>query len=40
MSSHSNIPADTKLVKRQEKEEKRDHRVEHTFRRILHFPDP
>ena len=37
MSSHSNIPADPKLVQRQEKQEKHDHRVEHVFRRILHF---
>ena len=37
MSSHSNIPADPKLAQRQEKLEKRDHRVEHVFRRILHF---
>ena len=37
MSSHSNIPADPKLEARQAKLEKHDHRVEHVFRRILHF---
>ena len=37
MSNHSNVPVDPKLKARQEKLEKHDHRIEHIFRRILHF---
>ena len=31
------VPQDEKLAARQAKQEKHDHRVEHIFRRILHF---
>ena len=34
---HTKAPLDPKMKERIEKIEKRDHRVEHTFRRILHF---
>ena len=37
MSSHSKAPTDSKQEVRQAKIEKRDHRIEHVFRRILHF---
>ena len=37
MSSHSKVPVDPKLEARQAKLEKHDHRIEHIFRRILHF---
>jgi len=37
MSNHSKAPADPKLEERMAKQEKHDHRVEHVFRRILHF---
>ena len=37
MSVKPNTPADTKTQIRIEKLEKHDHRVEHVFRRILHF---
>ena len=34
---HSKQPLDPKTAARLERQEKRDHRVEHIFRRILHF---
>ena len=34
---HHPIPTDPKMAERVAKQEKRDHRVEHVFRRILHF---
>ena len=37
MSHHTKQPIDPKIAARMEKLEKRDHRVEHVFRRILHF---
>ena len=37
MSSHQKPPADPKLQAQIARMEKRDHRVEHVFRRILHF---
>ena len=37
MSNHSKAPIDPKLEERMAKQEKHDHRVEHVFRRILHF---
>ena len=37
MSHHTKHPIDPKFAARMEKQEKRDHRVEHVFRRILHF---
>ena len=37
MSQNAKQPMDPKLVQRMERIEKRDHRVEHIFRRILHF---
>ena len=37
MSHHSKHPMDPKFAARVEKQEHRDHRVEHVFRRILHF---
>ena len=37
MSSHQKPPADPKLEAHKARMEKRDHRVEHVFRRILHF---
>ena len=37
MSSHPKTSADPKLETRMAKQEKRDRRVEHIFRRILHF---
>ncbi len=37
MSHHAKHPMDPKTAARMEKIEKRDHRVEHIFRRILHF---
>lgn len=37
MSHHTKPPADPKLQERIKKLEKHDHRVEHIFRRILHF---
>lgn len=37
MSIHSKVPIDSKLEARQAKLEKHDHRIEHIFRRILHF---
>lgn len=37
MSHHSKHHMDPKTAERMEKLEKRDHRVEHIFRRILHF---
>ena len=37
MSHHTKHPMDPKLAARIEKQEHRDHRVEHVFRRILHF---
>ena len=37
MSHHSNTPLDPKMQARMEKLEKHDHRVEHVFRRVLHF---
>ena len=36
MSVHKNPPADPKLQERIAKQAKRDHRVEHVYRRILH----
>ena len=35
--NHSHVPTDPKLEARIAKQEKHDHRVEHVFRRILHF---
>lgn len=37
MSHHTKHHMDPKTAARMEKQEKRDHRVEHIFRRILHF---
>ena len=37
MHTKNNTPADPKTKERMEKLEKHDHRVEHIFRRILHF---
>jgi len=37
MSHNTKHPMDPKIAARMEKLEKRDHRVEHVFRRILHF---
>ena len=37
MNTHHNTPADPKIAERQARLEKHDHRVEHVFRRILHF---
>jgi len=37
MSHHTEATADPALKARQEKLEKHDHRVEHVYRRILHF---
>ena len=37
MSHHTKQPIDPKIAARMEKQETRDHRVEHVFRRILHF---
>ena len=37
MSHHTKQPIDPKIAARMEKLEKRDHRVEHISRRILHF---
>ena len=37
MSHHSKTPSDPQLAERIAKLEKRDHRVEHVFRRILHL---
>ena len=37
MTTKHNTPADPKIQARMEKLEKHDHRVEHIFRRILHF---
>ena len=37
MSHNHKAPADPKTAARMEKLEKHDHRVEHIFRRILHF---
>jgi uncharacterized membrane protein (DUF373 family) len=37
VSSHQKPPADPKLEAHKARMEKRDHRVEHVFRRILHF---
>ena len=34
---HPKAPLDPKMKERIEKQEKHDHRVEHVFRRILHF---
>ena len=36
MSHHSKPPSDPQLAERMAKLEKRDHRVEHVYRRILH----
>ena len=36
MRKHHSIPDDPQLAERLAKQEKRDHRVEHVFRRILH----
>ena len=36
MSSHNQIPSDPKLKERIAQQQKRDHRVEHIYRRILH----
>ncbi len=35
--SHHKHPMDPKFAERMKKQEKHDHRVEHIFRRILHF---
>ena len=37
MSKPRNVIDDPKLAERMAKQEKQDHRVEHVFRRILHF---
>ena len=37
MSHHTKTPHDPKLQERIARQETRDHRVEHVFRRILHF---
>ncbi len=37
MSNHTKVPHDPKLQARIEKQEKHDHRLEHVFRRILHW---
>ncbi len=37
MSRQHHTPYDSKLRERMEKLQKRDHRVEHVYRRILHF---
>lgn len=37
MSHHHKHHHDPKFAERMERQEKRDHRVEHVFRRILHF---
>lgn len=37
MSRQHHTPSDPKLQERMEKLQKRDHRVEHVYRRILHF---
>ena len=37
MSHHTKQPVDPKIAARLEKQEHRDHRIEHIFRRILHF---
>ena len=37
MSHHRHHSSDPKLQERIERQEKHDHRVEHVFRRILHF---
>ena len=37
MSKHTIPTADPKMAERMAKQEKNDHRVEHVFRRILHF---
>ena len=37
MSHHSTPPMDPKAKERLDRQEKHDHRVEHIFRRILHF---
>lgn len=37
MSHHIKVPNDPKLQERIEKVEKHDHRIEHIFRRILHW---
>lgn len=37
MSRQHHTPSDPKLRERMEKLQKRDHRVEHVYRRILHF---
>ena len=37
MSHHSKQSMDPRFAARMEKQEHRDHRVEHVFRRILHF---
>ena len=37
MRSQNSMPADPKTEQRNARQEKHDHRVEHVFRRILHF---